>query len=280
MKTHFLKSKYRILVLVDLSRESLDAFNYTVNLSKLINGSIEIFYVKPPTDIVKNENQTSAIAAIDEERSSIKRQLKELVDTTSELENLPIIYNFTFGNVKNEVKEHIEKTSPDIVVLGRSKPKLLDFFSDGLTQSIVNTFDGSVLIMGDTNNIAPYTDMLLGFFNENSNQGNYKVTQDLKRLNNSPSIHFRLRNKAPGTSERLDSSSTITFEFEEGSNALHGLPSYIVKSNIELLCLGRDLKNEKTPSLFNSITTNIKQLLNKTNVPILILGQQSVIKIQ
>ncbi len=271
MKTKISASKYKLLVLIDLAQVAPEVLQYAINLSKLIDGSIELFYVKTPTEIVKNDNQSSAIIAIEKERSSIKKQMEKLTERIAKEENISIKYDFTFGNIKNEVLDHLNSKQPDIVVLGKGKPKLLSFFSDNLTQFVINNFGGNVLITGKTN--TPYTDMLLGFFDEHSNQDNFEITQDLKQLSTSPIINFKFKNKEATTSTKPEGDKeSITFEFEETANTLSGLSSYVLKSNVELLCLVRNTKKNRTSLLINNISSNIKQLLNKTSVPVLILG--------
>lgn len=283
MKTPILRSKYRMLVLMDLSKASYAALQNAVNLAKLIDGSIEVFHVKSPTDVVKHENQISAMWAIDKERSTAKKKLEALVNNVADQENIPIIYNFIFGNVKHEVKEHIKKTNPDIVVMGKRKQKLVNFIGDGLTQYVLNNYNGGVFITGKDTIITPHDNLSLGFFNETGTEKSIQITEDLKRQSKNPVKLFYLRkNTVANISEtkrtqpekESTAKNTITYEFEEGTNAIHGIISYISKNNIELLCMDRGNHEKNTIGSFNRMTSNIKEAINKINVPILVLNNQ------
>ena len=58
------KSQYKILVLSDLTKSTTSTLRSSASLAKMIDGNVEFFCVKKPTDIVEKENQLSAIRTI------------------------------------------------------------------------------------------------------------------------------------------------------------------------------------------------------------------------
>jgi len=282
MESENLKMKHRLLVLMDFSQASYTALRNAVSLSKLIDGSIEVFQVKAPTDIVKHENQLTAMRAIDEEHSATKKKLQSLVNLVSEEENIPIIYDFTFGNVKNEIREHIEKTNPDIVVIGRRNQKLVNFLGDGVTRFLLKNYSGALLIAGEDLKFKSPNEISLGFFSDSLENSAFEISKILSNQTKKPIRLFGVHKTSGNnvTKEVLaklnttDSDhKTIVYEFEEGDNVIDRLSTYVSKNKIELLFMGR---GKKKGSVEQPTTSNIKlnKTIQKLSVPILILGTQ------
>ena len=74
MNTQVLKSKHRLLVLMDKSKASNNALKNAISLAQLIDGSIEVFQVKKLTSEVRYENQIAIMRAIDEEYNKQKKE--------------------------------------------------------------------------------------------------------------------------------------------------------------------------------------------------------------
>ena len=125
MKTHLNRSNFKLLVLLDNTDKSHKTLMDAVDFAKLINGSIDVFQVEPPTSVVTVENQIVSMRAINEKRYKREKQLSEITSKIKEKEGVPVISNFTYGNVKNEIKNRIELTNPDIIVIGKRKKKAL-----------------------------------------------------------------------------------------------------------------------------------------------------------
>jgi nucleotide-binding universal stress UspA family protein len=149
MKNHDLKAKYRLLVLMDMTEASYIALKKAVNLAKALDGGIEVFQVKPPTDVSNYESQISAMRAVYEERNTARKKLKDLANLVSQEDNIPIICNLTFGNVKIEIRNHLENTRPDIVVLGKRRLKFINFLGDRITRFLLTRYSGAILIVGE-----------------------------------------------------------------------------------------------------------------------------------
>ena len=72
------RSKYKIAALVDLTETSQHALHQAVQLAKKLNGRVEAFHVKPPTEASKYDNQLSAIRSIHQENRESKNKLKQI----------------------------------------------------------------------------------------------------------------------------------------------------------------------------------------------------------
>ena len=283
MKDLNLKAKYRLLVLMDLSQASYTALRNGVNLAKAINGSIEVFHVKPPSDVAEYENQLAAMRAIDEENYATNKRLQDLINLVSDQENIPIIYDFTIGNVKNEIKDHIEKTNPDIVVLGKRKRKLINFLGDSVMQSLLNNHSGVILIAGEDKKFRSNSEISIGFYGDILDNSNTEITKDLTKQTKANARFFSVRRKSAANMVRVaitniksvhDFQNTIEYEFEEGTNAIAGLANYISKNNVELLCIGRGRKQKGWTDRFIGGAPEIYKVIQKLNVPLLFMGDR------
>lgn len=272
--------KLKLLVLLDLSRESYMVLRNAVNLAKTINGSIEIFYVKSPRDVVKCDNQLSAMSDIDEESYVIKKKLKNLANLFSQEENISIIFDFAFGNVKNEIVNRLEKTNPDIVVLGKRKKKPFNFLGDDVTQFLLSIYSGIILIGGEVKGLQSGIKYSIGFYNVILDDDNVEITKKLSKKATNPVKFFRVRKKSESNTENIiakglkiesNFENTIEYVFEEGSNAINALVDYVSKNNIDLLCMGRGSDKRDGTNRFIDAMSEVQKTIQKLNIPLLIM---------
>ncbi len=268
--------KYKLLVLTDFSEACNTALENAVNLSKMINGSIDVFHVLKPSDVAEYENQFSAMRSIDEERVNKKTKLKALVRKISKNTDVKITASCILGNLKDETMERIEALKPDIVVIGKRTQKLINFLGDGFTKFILDTFNGSVLISGKEKVMSPSETMSIGLFNATPDELSLELTKDLRKHTKNPIKQFKVRTDAEKAATIAE--NVITFEFENGSNTMNTIASYVAKNNIGILCINPHEK--KSTGRFQGLKSNIKQAIQKINVPILIVNNQTSIQLQ
>ncbi len=261
---------YKLMVLMDLSKASETALKNTIALSKAIDGSIEVFHVKAPTDVVKSENQLSAIRVIHEDKRNTKSKLEKLINTTSDFEGVPIEYKMSYGNIKSTIKSHIDKIKPDIVVLGKEKPKLINFLSDDLIGFLLNETDCHLFITGDNNTVYTNKDISLGIYGNLAEANEHDMIDSLKKLTTQRIKHFSVRGaQEESQKEKIKEGDEISYVFSEGSNAIDGLATYFEKTRTQLLCITKKQSND---TLFQSRTcASVKPLLRKLKIPVLIL---------
>jgi nucleotide-binding universal stress UspA family protein len=264
---------------MDKSKASYNALRNAVNLAKLVDGSIDILQVKSPTSVVRYENQIASMRAIGDERSKQKKELKNIMQLIAKEEGIPMQCNFTFGNVRNEIKNHIEKTKPDIVVLGKRKKKLVNFLGDHVTKDLLKTHKGSILISGNNDDaFSLYNNKSIGFLNTIDGIDKLALTNDLKKLTKKPLKIFKINHyDAPQTThvasvkvnEHTEKKKTIVYEFDAKDNAASGMANFISKNNLALLCIKKDKNNG---SLLSRLNKTLTTTIEKTNIPVLILN--------
>ncbi len=260
IKTHNLK--YRLLVLMDMSKASENALKNAVQLAKVINGSVEVLHVKSPTDVVKHENQFSAIRAIHEDYNKTKSRLRRIVKKLEKNNDISIMYKVAYGNIKNGIKEYIDERQPEIVLLGKHKDRLANFLSRGITNFVLKQCS-NILIVGEDQKFHSYNDIFLGVYGEMLEQEGIEIISDLKRKNTNPVRIFNIQNQKNlrQSNTTLDSDrKKVSYVFSEGTNALNGLASYVMMTNTQLLCVPK-----------KSNINSLQQMIQKLDIPLLFL---------
>lgn len=279
MKTNSLKSKYRILVVTDQSKSSQLALQNAINLAKTLNGSIELFYVKPPTHVVRNENQLSAMRELNEERNRTRRKLRTLVDRIAESERIPIIYDFAFGNVIYEVQEHINKTQPDIVVLEKSRPKVASLLGTDLTRYMLKNYQGSLLISGGEKPMGQDNGLALGILDDFVSKETNDLTETLEKNSINPVTLFKIKGSDQAADKEIASDKTTegsglvkmtTFEFDQSVNFSKNVSKYVERSGVNLLCVKRSKLLDLNKRV-KTVTKQIQKTVQKAEIPVLIL---------
>lgn len=90
-----------------MSKSSEFVLKSAMELAKRIDGAIEVFHVKPTTNIIKGDSQLSAIRTLNQDDRSTRAELNDLISSMGEKENLPISYKLEYGNVKNRIRDYL-----------------------------------------------------------------------------------------------------------------------------------------------------------------------------
>ncbi|SNQ42869.1 universal stress protein [Cellulophaga lytica] len=252
-----LKKKYKILVLSDLKKTTVSTVKSTVNLAKMINGDVSFFHVKKASDVVVRDNQLSAMRAINEQYNSTDRIISAIIKPISKVQNIKIKYSFSFGNVKNEIAKQIEEQQPDIIVLGKRKPKMINVIGDHITDFVLKNYKGVIMIAANDGAVKPIDTLALGVLNKNEEPLSLKFTQDLIKHSQQPLTSFSVVEKGSNLTDMQNSKNAVTYVFEQGDNAIQNIANYLTKSNINLLCVNR-------------ATRGINSVIDKTNVSLLL----------
>jgi len=286
MTNNNLKTKYRLLVLLDLSQESEMTLRSAINLAKVINGSIEFFYIKAAVDVVKSANQLSAISAIDKENYTIEKEMKSLVNLASQEIDIPIKYSFKYGNVKREIAYQLEKFNPDIVVIGKRNIKPFNFLGNDVTQFLLNNFSGNIFIAGEGKMLESNKEISIGIYNDILDGQSIDITKKLNKQNSNPVKFFRFRKNSETNSENVKLKNSkiknnfehsIEYVFEQGSNAVEGLVNYISKNNIDILCMERVRKQKNQNNSSMNGMPEVQKVIHKLNIPLLITQDRAIV---
>ena len=244
-------SKYKFLVLSELNETTINTIKSSVSLAKIVDADINFLYVKKPTEVVKKENQLSAIRAIKKDYLVSNKKIRDIIRPISENYNVNINHTFAIGNLKNEIDKYIDDNKPDVIILGKRKSKVINFIGDNITQFILKKHKGIIVIVDDKNVLEPNKELHIGLFN--NVKAKSKFADKIISSNQKPSRSFNITENSNALREEHDK-KTGEYVFVKGDNALKNISSYLSKNKINLLFVDR--KKE------NLINTNIKDLIN------------------
>ncbi len=266
--------KYKIVVLSDLNSSTRTTLKSTVSLAKIVNGDIEVFSVKRPTDIVDKENQLSAIRTINSLHTKTDKKIQNLIQPISKDYEIAIKYSFAFGNIKNEISNFIKKSRPDIIVLGKRKPRPFNFIGDNITQFVLNTFKGVIMIATDKNALEPNKEISLGMLNNLEPSFNLEFAEDLMAHAQKPLKSFKIVKNSYLLKEipQPANKKMVEYVFEHNDGTIKNLSNYLSKNNINLLYIDR--AKQQTDNKTDLVMSDINNVVGKLNVTLLVTGVQ------
>lgn len=266
--------KKKILVLSDLNDATDVLLKNAIGLASIIHGEIQLFHVKKPTDVVKTDNQFSAMRSMKDEFLDTEKQIKKLIRPTIEAYKVEIEHRFTFGHVKREIQNYLESYKPDVIVMGKRSSNPLNIMGDGITAFVMNAFEGEVLLAGDENAILPNQPISLGFLNGMENGTKEGFAKNILEHSRKPIKAFSIVENKKGSGALPSSSSKdlVEFVFEKDQNSISNLSNYLKKNSINLLCVERDPSSKNQNA--NILTSDFKNTLGKLQVSLLFTGKQ------
>ena len=156
-------NKYKILVLSDLKENTDCMLQKAVRLSTTIDAEIELLHVKKPTDVIETDSQLSAMRTINEVYVKTDKKIKDLITPFTKDNGVEIKTTIAFGNIKNEIENCIHTCKPDVIVLGNKKRKVLSFIGDNITDFVLKTHQGPVMITSALDGFDPEKELSLDF---------------------------------------------------------------------------------------------------------------------
>ena len=274
MKIH--EPKYRILVVKDQSKFSQTALQDGVNLAKKIDGSIDILQVRSPLQVAGRENQLAAWRELQLAGGQAKNSLQEEVDFIAAKERIPATCSFAFGNIINEVQQHIKTTQPDIVVLGKQRSNLLTILGLDLTSYLLKNYQGALLISREKETLGSQDDIALGLLDDLLINEKNRLSEDLEKCTKKPITVLKIstvanEQKSETPVSGLEQKAVTTFEFDPGTNLSSNISKYIERSGVNLLCVSRSQLFNLNKKL-RTVTREIQKTVHKTNTPVLVLA--------
>ena len=261
--------KYKILVLSDLKKTASTTIKSSVSLAKMIDAEIALFHVKKHIDIVKRDNQFTAIRTLNEEHNNTKKAIDALVKDYSKEYDVKISGSYAFGKVKEEIKKQIELYKPDIIVLGQRDSAPFKLIGDSITRFILKKFKGIIMISSNENALEPNKKMTLGVLNGSNKTFDTEFSNDIITHTKAPLKSFRILNSQKETTNvsNVNEEKMVEFVFEQNPNAMTTLSLYLQKNNINLLFVDR-AKNKTNNTLNAEIS--LKEVVSKLNVSLLV----------
>ncbi|MCL5127043.1 MULTISPECIES: universal stress protein [unclassified Algibacter] len=262
--------KFKILVLSDLKKHTNSTITSAVSLSKMIDAEVDLFHVKKPTDVIGTDSQLSAIRALNHEQNQSRNKIKETINPLSQTYGVNITSNLSIGNVKSEIEAYIKATKPDIIVLGKRNSKVIKLVGDNITDFVLKTYEGPVMIVSNKNWISPETDLHIGLLNGKSQDFNQAFTEDLLAKTSKPLKSFNIVDSSNKAEENIDSSINkgVDYVFEKNDNTIKNLANYLEKSHVNLLFINRA---DNTDASANN-KAEVKGVINSVNVSLFITG--------
>jgi len=259
---------YKILVLSDLKNSVNSALNNSVSLAKMINADVDFFHVKKATEIVETDNQLSAKRTINRVHFDIDKKIEKLVKPFITNHDLKINTIFSFGNVKDEILKRIEKSQPDIIVLGQRKGNAFKILGDNMANFILKNYNGTILIASEKNGLEPQKELALGVLNSVEESFNISFANELMSHTKKPLKAFKIVEKTANQGENLGNREIIEYVFEKNDNTVNNLSNYLKKNKINLFCLNREdtIANGKSKAM----TSQFKDVINKLDVSLLL----------
>jgi hypothetical protein len=126
------------------------------------------------------------------------------------------------------------------------------------------------MIASNKNGFAPDKELHLGLFNDNEKSFDLEFTEDLISQTKRPLKSFNIIKNTNVIKEKEDSVSTKTvdFVFEKNDNTIKNLSNYLLKNDINLLCVNR----QKDKS--NVLKSEIKDVIDNVNISLFITNKE------
>ncbi len=262
-------NKYKVLVLSDLSEESTQVLKSASRIAKEIDGEIEIFHVRKGTKVVENESHLSAVRSLKDNFVLVEKKLKDISASVSENMQVKVSHFFSFGNIKNEIVDHIEKSKPDIVVLGKRISNAPNFFGDNILTLILKNFQGVIMVANNINVLENQCKLSLGLFNSSSTQSGVPFLNSILSNTNTPIRSFAVlrKNEEPVTKSDIKNDNLVSYVFEKNDNTLQTMSNYMDKNKVNLLLVYRKSTSEDSKDMSIS---EFNELANTINIPVLL----------
>ncbi|UOB19223.1 universal stress protein [Abyssalbus ytuae] len=264
--------KFKILLLSDLKDTSGNILKNTAALAKMINGEIDFFHIKNPSEVVDKENQLSAVRTINATYLDSKKHINALVKPIAKSYGVKIETNFTIGYVKDEINKYIHFFKPDIIVLGKRKNVPLKLMGDSITQFVLSSFNGVVVIASHNQVLESDQELSLGMMNATKKTLKMQLIEKLLMQTNKPLKSFKvLKGDNPSNAEDIiNDKKVVEFVFDYKDDVINTVSKYLLKNKIDVLFVNNDLTKKDKKSGFN-----IKDVIGKLSVPLMYAGSSN-----
>ena len=270
-----MSKKYKIVVFSDLKKSLGNTLKSTLSLAKMLNGEIAIFHVKKATEVVTEDSHLSAIRSLNSEYRDMDNDINSIVTTYSKDFGVPLTYSCTIGNLKNEIANYIEKEKPDFIVSGKRKSKVFNILGDNLIPFVLKKHNGPVFLSDENQVLNIDKDLSLGVLSGDEETSIASLTENLLLHSQKPLKSFRILKNAD-TSDKTKVSKErkeIEFVFDSNDNSIKNISNYVAINNINLLCINRSQNKGDSKNKSLSMPTNINDIINNLNVPLILMGQ-------
>ena len=224
----------KILIPVDFSDSSINAFHYAINLVKH-DRTIQIILLHV---IEKDDNPVEMMEAMNQ-FDTLKCYLPEFVD------HLQIIVQH--GRLIDTIAETAKSVKPKLIVMGTKGKSRSLMHSESNTSRLVKTLDQSVLVIPQTFTEFHISQMAVAIDEQIEDPSVLAVVHDLARWFGAK-VHLLTiaKEKIPVESAPSDFKDTLeyymetldyTFHMSRDVDIVNGISSYIRENNIDVLAI-------------------------------------------
>jgi len=272
---------YDLLVLMDFSESSYISLKYAISLAKITQGNIHVCHIGNPEKIVKHDKQPAALRAIESKTKKVENKLGSIIEIIT-TEGIQATCHQVVGNIINELESVLDEVKPDLIVVGKKKEK--SKFSGKLSNYLLNNYPGSLLITGmdgvfkidTTISLACNKTTLRQYPPNLVNKIDRNTTSSLKLINIKVSAESNGEIDLPKSWKSFYTSNlNIQLIYKESSTVIKGLENHISEKKVELLCIGKGQHRNFLQQLFSRKATMISEIINKINIPVLIMEPNS-----
>ncbi len=243
-----MENKYKILVLSDIDNSTEEILKTSVNIAKIVDGEIDVFCVKKPNDLVEKESQLSAMRTINESFIKADNKIKAIKKQLFENTKINISHKISFGNLKDEINNHLVKTNPDIVVLGKRKSNILSFLGDNMLSFLLKKHKGSIIITDSNTVLKKGSELSLGVLND-IDQNTNDFTKKLTIASKKPLKSFLLSKNKPVFNKLITDEKDKKVR-EEGY--VNEIDMFLVHKSEKNMNIGRFINNTNCSILFTN----------------------------
>ncbi len=263
------KNKYKVLVLSDLTDDSVQVLRSASRIAKEIDGEIEVFHVRKPTKVVEKTSHLSAVRSLKDNFVLVEKKLEDMCALVSEDTQMKVNPFFSFGNLKNEITDYIEKSKPDIVVLGKRTSKTPVFLGDNIFTFILKNFQGVVMVANNENVLEAKTELCLGLFNSTTFNSTIPLMNTIISNTGKPIRSFGVtsKDKEPVIENETKNESLVSYVFEKNDQTLKTMSNYMDINKVNLLLVDRKSASNSSDSLSIS---ELNELAYTIKIPLLL----------
>jgi len=273
-----LNSEYNFLVLLDFSEASYISLKFAITLSKQVGGNLRLYHVADGEEMARTDNHIVALRSVDRMNNEIENKLKAIVEMIEE-EGIRVIYEYSYGNVKNKIINHIATVKPDMVILGRSIQNRVG----KITKHFLKAYSGCVLITGVESEFSPNMNISLACSKTTPDNYNLSIVYGLHQSVKPPlsiinvstdySGHKGTESVVP-LQHPKKTESTLQYHHSLSSNVAEGLIEHVSKDKVGMLCIGRKKNSNLGLKKIFSQSSIPSEIIKSINIPILLLAKK------
>ncbi|MAE86801.1 MAG: hypothetical protein CMB80_28965 [Flammeovirgaceae bacterium] len=262
-----------ILVATDYSKAANNALHYAANLAAVFGAKIELFNAfKISTHAL---NGLASSASIDHMNDQKRKQLEDLANQTASNYHLTVTAICEMGNAEDLMVNHINHTSPDLVVLGMESNVLAYEWFGNTTTALIKALNVPILVVP---NEVPYEsiDRIVFAYDPKFVNGSNEFLA-LKEITNQYNAKLEVFHVNTAKNKQVVSGHNVETVLEDVSYVYHEVEGENIPESIaqEVVNFGADLlvMVPHKPSFFESLTiaSTTRKFALRSRIPLLIL---------